>query len=330
MDKDYVVDGPSWVVDKHTVLLQEFNPGLKPRYMVFNKLKVWARIFNLPFGYMHKRWGDVISSSLCMEGSVPVVYCDDIGRCWGSFMRVRVEVDIDKMLRRGVKVFSQCRNTTDWFDVQYEQLPHYCFSCGVIGHSSLECKDPGERDAEGNLPYLAEFLCASDDRRKKMQGTRSSSGSVSDDQNNGQAPVRDQGDYSVTVGGEKGQNARDIGEVSSPAKKKNLCSHPNQTKAAKGQGRGKELVLRDGNSVSGQKLKNHQEYRPKPSQGVADQAGSLAMAVHGNARVEPEEETEEIQKEGELSSDSNKKMRTIVDKGSTDLVGAAQQSHCTQ
>jgi hypothetical protein len=169
MDKDRVADGPPWVVGKHAVLLQDFDPDLKPRDMVFNKLKVWARIFNLPFGYMHKRWGAVIASSLSVEGSVPVVDCDDSGQCWGSFMRVRVEVDVNKPLRRGVKVFSQRKNTTDWFDVQYEQLPHYCFSCGVIGHSSLECKDPGERDAEGKLPYSAEFLCATDDRRKKVQ-----------------------------------------------------------------------------------------------------------------------------------------------------------------
>jgi hypothetical protein len=135
--------------------------------MIFNKLKVWTRIINLPFGYMHKRWGAVIAGSLGVEGSVPVVDCDPTCRCWGSLMRVRDEVDVGKPLMRGVTVFSQRRGAIDWFDVQYEQLPHYCFSCGIIGHSSIECKEPGERDDEGKLPYSAEGLCTLDDRKKK-------------------------------------------------------------------------------------------------------------------------------------------------------------------
>jgi hypothetical protein len=94
-----VVDGPPWVVDKHAVLLKAFNIDLKPKDMVFNGMKVWARIINLPFGYMHKRWGAKIAGSLGIEGSIPVVDCDATGRCWGSFMRVRVEVDVDKPLR---------------------------------------------------------------------------------------------------------------------------------------------------------------------------------------------------------------------------------------
>jgi hypothetical protein len=141
-DKDRVVDGPPWVVGKRAVLLQDFNVDLKPRDMTFRSLKIWARIINLPFGYMHKRWGAKIAESLCIEGSVPVVDCDSTGRCWGSYMRVRVEVDVDKPLMRGVTIFSQRRNLNEWYEVQYEYLPHYCFACGFLGHSSLECKDP--------------------------------------------------------------------------------------------------------------------------------------------------------------------------------------------
>jgi hypothetical protein len=81
-NKMRVVDGPPWVVGKHTVLLQEFNIDLQPRDMVFNGLKIWAPIINLPFGYMHKRWGVPIAGSLGIEGSTPVVDCDLTRRCW--------------------------------------------------------------------------------------------------------------------------------------------------------------------------------------------------------------------------------------------------------
>jgi hypothetical protein len=155
-DKERVKDGPPWVVGKHVVLLQEFNVDLKPQDMIFNCLKLWARIMNLPFGYMNKKWSSVIAKPLGVEGSVPVVDCDSTGRCWGNFMRVKVVVDTDKPLLRGVTIFSQRRNLADWFDVQYEQLPHYCFSCGLLGHSSIECKTPGvgEMMVNSRIPVI--------------------------------------------------------------------------------------------------------------------------------------------------------------------------------
>ena len=109
----------------------------------------------------------MIAGTIGSEGSVPIVDCDASGRCWGSYMRARVEVEVDKPFKRGVTVFYQHHNATDWFEVQYENLPHYCFSCGILGHSSVECKNPGERDANRKLPYSTDRLCAPDERKRR-------------------------------------------------------------------------------------------------------------------------------------------------------------------
>jgi hypothetical protein len=169
--------------------------------MIFDRLRLWVRINNLPFGYMQKKWGTVIASPIGIAGSVPVVDCDNTGRCWGSYMRVRVEVDVDKPLRRGVTVFSQRRNATEWFDLQYEDLPYYCFSCGILGHSSTECKNPGERDDEGKLPYSADKLVAPDERKKKTQGAKSSSGSVSAGHGRSSSPLKERPGQSFSQSG---------------------------------------------------------------------------------------------------------------------------------
>ncbi|KAK1647908.1 hypothetical protein QYE76_065713 [Lolium multiflorum] len=132
----------------------------------------------------------------------------EYGRCWGSFLRVRVELDVDKPLRRGVTIFSQRRNATDWFDVQYENLPHFCFSCGLIGHSSVECKNPGERDAEGKLPYSGDRLCAPDERKKKFQGAKSSTGSALADTSRGQG--KDKGPAQTEDGTTVGQKRKQV------------------------------------------------------------------------------------------------------------------------
>jgi hypothetical protein len=202
---DRVLDGPPWVVGKHAVLLQGFNVDLKPQDMVFNKLRVWVRLINLPFGYMQNKWGAVIARPLCVDGSVPEVDCDATGRCWGSYMRVCIEIDVNEPLRRGVTVFSQRHKVTEWFNIQYECLPHYCHSCGVLGHSSIECKNPGERDEDGKLPYSSDRVLAPDERKNKFQGAKSSSGSVSTGQGRASTPMKERPDQSLNKNGAAGK-----------------------------------------------------------------------------------------------------------------------------
>ena len=58
-------------------------------------------------------------------------------RSWQSdqakFMRVRVELEIDKPLRRGAYIVSS-KEERLWLTFKYERLPTICFICGNLGH----------------------------------------------------------------------------------------------------------------------------------------------------------------------------------------------------
>jgi hypothetical protein len=56
---------------------------------------------------------------------------------------------------RGFSIETKKRKAVDWFPIQYERLPYFCFSCGCIGHSENFYPTPVERDEEGKLPYSA-------------------------------------------------------------------------------------------------------------------------------------------------------------------------------
>lgn len=62
-------------------------------------------------------------------------------------------IEINKPLRRGVLLRMSKIEEPRWFQAQNEKLPFYCFGCGVIGHSEVECLHPVPRDEQGKLSY---------------------------------------------------------------------------------------------------------------------------------------------------------------------------------
>ena len=60
-------------------------------------------------------------------------------RSWQSdrakFMRVHVELEIDKPLRRGAYIPSSDGEHL-WLTFKYEKLPTVCFICGKLGHDN--------------------------------------------------------------------------------------------------------------------------------------------------------------------------------------------------
>jgi hypothetical protein len=76
-DKTRVMDGSPWTVGTHAVLINDFDPGLQPSEVRFEKLSLWIRILNLPFGLMNDHRGKELASRV---GSVEKMEVDDKGR----------------------------------------------------------------------------------------------------------------------------------------------------------------------------------------------------------------------------------------------------------
>lgn len=55
-----------------------------------------------------------------------------------KFLRVRVDLPIVKLLRRGGYI-TNIDGERGWVAFKYERLPTFCFSCGKLGHDDKHC-----------------------------------------------------------------------------------------------------------------------------------------------------------------------------------------------
>lgn len=140
---------------------------MRPDEVKFDRLHLWARVLNLPYNLRDDSRGKVIAAQIDQKATS--AQFDHMG----GFLRARVSVDVNKPLRRWIVIDSAKRLKQDPYDIQYENVPHFCFPCGRLGHSDPYCPTPGQRDAKGELPFGPK-LRAPDERRKTASGDHAS------------------------------------------------------------------------------------------------------------------------------------------------------------
>ncbi|TXG73185.1 hypothetical protein EZV62_001764 [Acer yangbiense] len=81
----------------------------------------------------------------------------------GNFLRVRVAVEIDKPLRRFMRVDVLGDEEETVMPIQYERLPNFCFLCGLVGHTTHDCLATGAGGSlEGKELVYGAWLRAAD------------------------------------------------------------------------------------------------------------------------------------------------------------------------
>jgi hypothetical protein len=100
------------------------------------------------------------------------------GHVVGRFLRARTFIKVNEPIQRWVGLESVRLKKTFWYDIQYEFLPYFCFSCGLLGHSFVTCPTPSERDEEGKLPWSPALRAPYE--KKKFKGPPFAEGGYAD------------------------------------------------------------------------------------------------------------------------------------------------------
>uniref|UniRef100_A0A2N9HCL8 Reverse transcriptase domain-containing protein n=1 Tax=Fagus sylvatica TaxID=28930 RepID=A0A2N9HCL8_FAGSY len=130
-----LINGPR-SFDKHLIILSRLDDTVPFSKACFDFMFFWVQIHDLPVKMMKPAACARIGSTLGVLEQV-----EDVGegQSKGSFMRVRVTIDIRQPLCRGRKVglggTGEC-----WVSFKYERLTNFCYWCGRITHGEKDCE----------------------------------------------------------------------------------------------------------------------------------------------------------------------------------------------
>ena len=125
-----VLKGGPWFIREHFLSLRLWVPNFRASEDTVSSVAVWVRLPELPVEYYHKDSLFRIGSGL---GPVLCVDFNTTAGTRGRFVRMCIQIDIDKSLIRIVRVGKTK------LAVIYERVGLLCFHCGKIGHRHEWC-----------------------------------------------------------------------------------------------------------------------------------------------------------------------------------------------
>ena len=181
-------EGP-WFFRGNVVMLKEYDGITKPSTVNFKKLAMWVRIYDLPTAFRTENIGRQLGNKI---GETLWVEPDDDTKGWRDYLRIRINLDIEKPLTRVVYISKGKGEGRDVFRVKYEKLPKFCAVCGLLGHVESEC---GDGVHENKSIKYGEWLIASPEKKWKVKGNKSfgsadTKGSDSRESTKGLIPLR--------------------------------------------------------------------------------------------------------------------------------------------
>ncbi|KAL4332523.1 hypothetical protein GQ457_07G000070 [Hibiscus cannabinus] len=138
-DRDFVLGRCPWTFDGELLALKPFDKLLSPKDYDFHPLPIWMRIYDVPLGFMSSKVGEAVGNKF---GKCIATDLRDEKGCSGEYLRVRVEIDSSRPLKRCTVLGKNAKTGQPRVCmVKYERLPRFCFYCGIIGHEFQLCPD---------------------------------------------------------------------------------------------------------------------------------------------------------------------------------------------
>lgn len=141
VDIQRILKSSPWIIRNCWLLLRQWDRKVEIQALDFTHVPIWIQFWGLPLHCKSIIMGKEMGSQL---GSVLDVGLYEFPEN-AKTVKVKILFDISHPIRAGMYIGNQ-QDGISWIDFRYENMPMFCFGCGLIGHNIENCKNP-------HLPY---------------------------------------------------------------------------------------------------------------------------------------------------------------------------------
>lgn len=168
LDIKRVIQGSPWTFNRKVLIIARMKEGDVPRGVSLNNLDLWVQIYDMQTGLMTER---VLKEVGNYVGEYVESYSRNFTGVWREYMRIRVTIDITKPLKRRMKI-RKAGGEWLWITFKYENVPTFCFICGLVGHSEKFCNKLFDTPEEEIARPYGAWMRAPFRKQNKLVGSR--------------------------------------------------------------------------------------------------------------------------------------------------------------
>lgn len=150
VDVKRVMEGCPWSFNRRALVMRRLQEGENPRSVDLNTMDLWVQVYDLKVGFMSEKIITEVGNSI---GKFVASYLSNFTGVWREYFRIQVTIDVNQPLKRRMKI-KKAADDWYWISFKYENVPLFCFICGVLGHSEKFCSRLFDtREADIVKPY---------------------------------------------------------------------------------------------------------------------------------------------------------------------------------
>lgn len=140
MDKEEdiqrILKGNPWIIRNCWLLLHNWNRNLDISTLDFTQVPLWIQFWGLPLHCKSITMGQEMGSQLGKVMDVGIYEFPEKAK----IVKVKVLININHPIRAGMFIGND-NDGINWVDFRFENLPMFCFGCGLIGHNLENCRN---------------------------------------------------------------------------------------------------------------------------------------------------------------------------------------------
>ncbi|XP_030460551.2 uncharacterized protein At4g02000-like [Syzygium oleosum] len=134
-EKMRVLEAGPWSFSSNLLVLLQGDPDTLDHCYEFSHCAFWVHLVGIPRGRISNEVAREVAGKI---GNVLEVKFESKGGSPNKSCKARVQMDLSNPLKAGTIVDLEYKKL--WLDFRYERLPHFCYTCGRIGHYATYCK----------------------------------------------------------------------------------------------------------------------------------------------------------------------------------------------